>query len=60
MPRCAGEGAYGKVYAGLNQVTGELMAVKTLQLVGRGGGSEAQAQLQELKQVRCSGVMHQL
>lgn len=46
-----GEGAYGKVYAGLNQVTGELMAVKTLQLLGRGGCSESQAQLQELKQV---------
>ena len=25
-----GEGAYGKVFAGLNQLTGELMAVKQL------------------------------
>eukprot|EP00245_Coleochaete_scutata_P000241 TRINITY_DN1027_c0_g3_i1.p1 TRINITY_DN1027_c0_g3~~TRINITY_DN1027_c0_g3_i1.p1 ORF type:complete len:566 (-),score=103.26 TRINITY_DN1027_c0_g3_i1:1172-2767(-) len=32
-----GEGAYGKVYAGLNQSTGELMAVKQLALSDGGG-----------------------
>lgn len=51
--RAAGEGAYGKVYAGLNQLTGELMAVKTLELVGRSGSAEAKAQLAELVQVGC-------
>lgn len=40
------------MYAGLNQMTGELMAVKSLQLVGRKGSAESQAQLRELKQVR--------
>ncbi|KIY96351.1 hypothetical protein MNEG_11610 [Monoraphidium neglectum] len=43
-----GEGAYGKVYAGLNQMTGELMAVKALELVGRSGSAEAAAQLADL------------
>lgn len=51
----AGEGAYGKVYAGLNQLTGELMAVKALELVGRSGSAEAQAQLAELEQVWFEG-----
>jgi hypothetical protein len=48
----AGEGAYGKVYAGLNQFTGELMAVKALQL-GRGNSGAASAHLQEVMKVRC-------
>lgn len=39
------------MYAGLNQVTGELMAVKVLELVGRSGTAEALQQLQELTQV---------
>jgi hypothetical protein len=39
------------VYLGLNQETGELMAVKTLPLVGRRGSKELDTQLQELKQV---------
>lgn len=41
------------MYAGLNQTTGELMAVKALELVGRAGSAEAQAQLAELVQARC-------
>jgi hypothetical protein len=51
LPHPAGEGAYGQVYLGLNQETGELMAVKTLPLVGRRGSKELDTQLQELKQV---------
>jgi serine/threonine protein kinase len=46
----AGEGAYGKVYAGLNQSTGELMAVKVLQL-GRGSSGAASAHLTEVLKV---------
>ncbi|PNW70648.1 hypothetical protein CHLRE_17g728700v5 [Chlamydomonas reinhardtii] len=45
-----GEGAYGKVYAGLNQQTGELMAVKVLQLLSKHGNKEAVfAQLEALE-----------
>ncbi|KAG2431793.1 hypothetical protein HXX76_009288 [Chlamydomonas incerta] len=45
-----GEGAYGKVYAGLNQGTGELMAVKVLQLLSKHGNKEAVfAQLESLE-----------
>ena len=51
-----GEGAYGKVYAGLNTSTGELMAVKALELVGRSGSAESKAQLAELVQVRVCAV----
>ena len=46
-----GEGAYGRVYAGLNQKTGELMAVKVLDLMDR-RGNHMQTQLAELQQVR--------
>jgi serine/threonine protein kinase len=46
----AGEGAYGQVYLGLNEKSGELMAVKSLQLLGRRGSRESQTQLSELKQ----------
>lgn len=46
----AGEGAYGQVYLGLNEESGELMAVKSLQLLGRRGSRESQTQLSELKQ----------
>eukprot|EP00898_Chlorokybus_atmophyticus_P007254 jgi/Chlat1/752/Chrsp104S01223 len=35
-----GEGAYGKVFAGLNQATGELMAVKQLKLMDESRGPE--------------------
>lgn len=55
VPAAAGEGAYGKVYLGLDQETGAMMAVKTLPLVGRKGSSESEAQLQELKQVSGDG-----
>jgi serine/threonine protein kinase len=48
----AGEGAYGKVFEGLNKHTGELMAVKALQLLGRPDSEAVQTQLQELTQVR--------
>ena len=40
-----GEGAYGKVFAGLNQLTGELMAVKQLKVPEEsetGGGAEGE------------------
>lgn len=43
-----GEGAYGKVFAGLNQQTGELMAVKILELINKSG--ESKQQLAELQQ----------
>ncbi|XP_024518433.1 mitogen-activated protein kinase kinase kinase 2 [Selaginella moellendorffii] len=36
-----GEGAYGKVFAGLNQTTGELMAVKQLKIEPTDGQSRA-------------------
>jgi len=46
-----GEGAFGKVYAGLNQQTGELMAVKVLELVSRHGNNQAlRQQLNDLQQ----------
>eukprot|EP00983_Pelagomonas_calceolata_P096513 1158136-Pelagomonas_calceolata.AAC.3 len=48
-----GEGSFGRVYAGLNQQTGELMAVKELELVTRhkaGLQSTVMQQLQELQQ----------
>lgn len=48
----AGEGAYGKVYCGLNQTSGELMAVKVLELIGVSGSRQSEAQLSELRQVR--------
>lgn len=44
-----GEGAYGKVYAGLNQVTGELMAVKVIELVVKGLDGKPRQPLHELK-----------
>eukprot|EP00873_Tetraselmis_striata_P023812 jgi/Tetstr1/444076/TSEL_003316.t1 len=46
-----GEGAYGRVYAGLNQLSGELMAVKVLPLeVGNGlNPDEQRAHLQSLE-----------
>uniref|UniRef100_A0A061REG8 Mitogen-activated protein kinase kinase kinase n=1 Tax=Tetraselmis sp. GSL018 TaxID=582737 RepID=A0A061REG8_9CHLO len=45
-----GEGAYGKVYAGLNQHTGELMAVKVLPLnMGSGASDENKLHLQALE-----------
>jgi len=46
-----GEGAYGKVYAGLNQQTGELMAVKVLPLTSSGSGddSEERSHLESLE-----------
>lgn len=59
-PPFAGEGAYGKVYMGLNLHSGVMMAVKELQLVGRRGSEEVNAQLRELTQVSawlcCNGV----
>ena len=45
-----GEGAYGRVYAGLNQKTGELMAVKVLDLMDR-RGNHMHMHLAELQQV---------
>ncbi|EFJ41601.1 hypothetical protein VOLCADRAFT_68128 [Volvox carteri f. nagariensis] len=36
-----GEGAFGRVYAGLNQQTGELMAVKVMQLISHQLNKEA-------------------
>ncbi|GIL68690.1 hypothetical protein Vafri_21929 [Volvox africanus] len=42
-----GEGAFGKVYVGLNQQTGELMAVKVQQLINHQMNKEAA--LQQLK-----------
>lgn len=47
------------MYAGLNQLTGELMAVKALELVGRSGSAEAAAQLAELVQVGVAGQWEQ-
>nr|XP_024370794.1 uncharacterized protein LOC112280062 isoform X3 [Physcomitrium patens] len=44
-----GEGAYGKVYAGLNQDTGELMAVKQLKLNIAAEGQERQFYLAALE-----------
>ncbi|GFR49422.1 hypothetical protein Agub_g11479, partial [Astrephomene gubernaculifera] len=45
-----GEGAYGKVYAGLNQQTGELMAVKVLTLLSKHGDKKAiMSQLEALE-----------
>jgi hypothetical protein len=41
------------VFEGLNKHTGELMAVKALQLLGRPDSEAVQTQLQELTQVRC-------
>jgi hypothetical protein len=52
----AGEGAYGKVFEGLNKHTGELMAVKALQLLGRPDSEAVQTQLQELTQVCCCAL----
>lgn len=47
----SGEGAYGKVWMGLDLSTGNMMAVKELQLVGRRGSKEVENQLKELTQV---------
>ncbi|GLI59656.1 hypothetical protein VaNZ11_001592 [Volvox africanus] len=44
-----GEGAFGKVYVGLNQQTGGLMAVKVLQLINHKMNKEAA--LQQLKEM---------
>ncbi|KAG0579924.1 hypothetical protein KC19_4G135200 [Ceratodon purpureus] len=44
-----GEGAYGKVFAGLNQDTGELMAVKQLKLDTAAEGQERQFYLAALE-----------
>ncbi|WIA31226.1 hypothetical protein OEZ86_001224 [Tetradesmus obliquus] len=48
--RLLGEGAYGKVFEGLNKRTGELMAVKALTLLGRPDSEAVRNQLQELTQ----------
>jgi serine/threonine protein kinase len=55
----AGEGSYGKVYAGLNQQTGELMAVKVLELIGR-AGPEYNQQLQASGAAGAVTVHHKL
>ena len=58
-----GQGAYGKVYAALNQTTGELMAVKQLKIggleFGGGGGDDAAARAlaaMEREVLMCSKV----
>lgn len=52
-----GVGAFGKVYAGLNQVTGELMAVKVLELIT---GQNMHRQLEELQKELniCKNLSH--
>ncbi|KAJ9518695.1 hypothetical protein QJQ45_018724 [Haematococcus lacustris] len=45
-----GEGSFGRVYAGLNQLTGGLMAVKVLQLLSRRSGP-ADAVAQQLAEL---------
>lgn len=56
----SGEGAYGKVYLGMNSKTGQLMAVKALQLVGRSGSEEVNEQLRELYQVGAAWGLYQV